>query len=72
MKIKIIATALFLLSTVPWFVLPFQWALPCAAVTYLYCGLLMNLITHFEERIFRLFVLWYPAMILDKSEWVTK
>jgi len=72
MKIKVIGTALFLLATVPWCVLPFQWALPCAAATYLYCGLLMNLATHFEERVFRVFVLWYPATILDKADWLLK
>lgn len=72
MKVKVVATVLFLLATVPYFALvPFLWALPFALATYLYCGLLMNVITHFEERVVLVFVLWFPAMVLDKPEWLS-
>lgn len=73
MKVKVVATVLFLLATIPYFaLLPFSWALPPAVATYLYCGLLMNIVTHFEERVVLVFVLWFPAMVLGKPDWLSK
>lgn len=73
MKIRAIALFLFLFSTVPYFLLvPTRPAAVIgAAVTYLCVGFFLNLITQFEEKVALVFLLWFPAMMCDKPEWMS-
>lgn len=43
-----------------------------SGILYLFIGFLFNLITHFELCVWKMFLLWLPAMIVDKADWMSK